>query len=235
MRPLVLWDIDGTLVRSGPAVGTAFNAALRAVYELAVEPHRISFAGKTDHQIVLEVLRHHAIDETRALERLAYFERHYHDLVQAAAGEVAREIRILPGVPTALEVVEAGGGSNTLLTGNLRPVAEIKLRAAGLYDCFQWESGAFGSDDWIRDRLVGIAEAKARAGGLAFDRTVVVGDTPLDIQCARAGKARVVAVATGTYSLTELQACQPDVALENLSDTAAICAAIFGAMDEPHK
>lgn len=235
MPPLVLWDIDGTLIRTGPAVATAFNTALCAVYELAEEPHRISFAGKTDRQIVVEVLQHHAIDEAVALERLAYFERHYHELVQAVAAEVAHDLRVMPGVRPALEAVERGGGSNTLLTGNLRPVAEIKLRAAGLSDCFRWECGAFGSDDRIRDRLVGIAQAKARAEGLAFDRTVVVGDTPLDIQCARAGNARAVAVATGTYSLAELQACQPDVALANLSDTSAIRAAIFEEIKELHR
>lgn len=228
MPPLVLWDIDGTLIRGSRATTEAFLSALRTVYELEGELRRTDFGGKTDGEIVLEVLALHAVNEALALERLPQFAARYHELAQAALERLRGEVQVLPGVRTALAALHAAGAVQTLLTGNLRPTAEIKLKAANLDTAFRWDCGAFGSDDRVRDRLVAVAEAKTRVAGLPFDRTVVIGDTPRDVQCARAGSAWVVAVATGTYNLDALRSTHPDALLPNLSDTAATLQAIIG-------
>lgn len=228
MKLLVLWDIDGTLIRGSRALTDAFNTALRTVYELDGEPQRVNYGGKTDGQIVLEVLQLHAIEEAAALERIGAFEQRYATLAHAAVDALSQQIVVLPGVREALHAVHAAGAGQTLLTGNLQTTAEIKLRAADLYDAFVWEWGAFGSDDRVRDRLVRIAQRKARAAGFQADHTVVIGDTALDIQCARAGGARAIAVASGTVGQDILAACEPDVILPDLRDTEAVLAAIFG-------
>ncbi len=234
MPPLVLWDIDGTLIRGSRAALAAFNTALRAVYELHEPPRAIRYGGKTDPEIALEVLALHGIGEDAALAALPTFAARYVALAETALPQLAQEIEVLPGVGAALAALAAMGAAQTLLTGNLEATARLKLRAAGLEDHFAWRWGAFGSDDRVRDRLVAVAEHKARAAGLRFDQTVVIGDTPRDVQCARAGGARAVAVATGQCSLAELADCQPDALLADLSDLAAVRLAVLGAEHGEH-
>ncbi len=233
MRPLVLWDIDGTLIKGGGASSAAFVQTLRTVYALPEDPQRISYGGKTDGEIVVEVLGLHGIDEETAVARLPQFEQHYHALLEAATARLQRELVVLPGVHAALEAIQRRGGIQTLLTGNLEPTARIKLSVAELVPAFHWSIGAFGSDDRIRDRLVAVAQTKARAAGLLFDATIVIGDTPRDVQCARAGAARVVAVATGSFGFDELRACAPDALFHNLQDTDAVLRAVWGVYDQP--
>lgn len=228
MLPLILWDIDGTLLRVHTTV-RAFNRALRTVYPLPAELGRISFGGKTDPQIVLELLALHGIGEREVMEHFPRFQAEYERLVEEAADEVARETEIMPGVPAVLGALAERGAIQSLLTGNLQVVAQLKLRAAALHDWFDWRCGAFASDNPTRDCLVPIAEGRAAALGHRYDRVVVIGDTPFDVQCARAGGARAIAVATGSFSVEALQASQPDAVLADLSDVALVLEAIYGA------
>jgi phosphoglycolate phosphatase len=119
----------------------------------------------------------------------------------------------------------------SVLTGNLAPVARLKLELTGLLHHFDLEVGAYGSDHHHRHELVPIAVARAeRRYGRRFAgaEVVVVGDTPNDIACARAAGARAVAVATGPFTLADLAAHAPDAALPSLADPDAAVLAILG-------
>ena len=126
-----------------------------------------------------------------------------------------------------IEAVAAAGAIQSVLTGNLRATAELKLQAAGLLEQLLLSIGAFGSDHRDRDELVPIAVAKATTRFGAIRDVVVVGDTPRDIACGKAGGARTVAVATGNWRLDELARYAPDAKLTDLSDVQASVAAIL--------
>lgn len=229
MRTLLLWDIDGTLMRGNGTVIHRFGQALREIYDLPTEIQWTDHGGKTDGQIVLETLALHEIDEAIALEHLPRFKTRYHELMNEVAHELHQSLRLLPGVVPVLAQLQARNTIQTLLTGNMEPVAEIKLRALDLDGYFDIPIGAYGSDHHDRTRLVPIARRKAaeRYAEL-IDQVVVIGDTPRDIACGRAGDARVVAVATGTFSAEQLREHEPDALLADLSDTEAAIAAILG-------
>lgn len=229
MPPLLLWDIDGTLMRGNGTVARRFTQALREIYDLPAEIKRIDYGGKTDGQIALETLALHEIDEAAALEHLPRFKARYQELMAEIAHEMHQAQQLLPGVVPVLQALQQRGTIQTLLTGNMEPVAEIKLRALDLTPYFDLAIGAYGSDDHDRMRLVPIAARKAIARhGARVGRPVVIGDTPRDIACGKAGNARTVAVATGDFSVEELTAHQPDAVLLDLSDTALAVAAILG-------
>ncbi len=228
MRPLILWDIDGTLMRGNGAVARFFLQALREVYTLPDEIKRVDYGGKTDGQIVLETLALHDIQHEAALELLPQFNARYHQLMNEIAHELHQHVRILPGVVPLLQQLREHHVIQTLLTGNMEVVAEIKLRALDLQQYFDLPIGAYGSDDRDRTKLVPIARRKAAAQhGEQIGPTIVIGDTPRDIACGKAGGARTVAVATGSFTLEQLAQHQPDAVLADLSDTEAAVAAIL--------
>lgn len=223
---MVLWDIDGTLVRGNGLVASLFLRALSEVYNIAA-PQRISYGGKTDQQIVAETLALHGISNADALGAFDRWSTHYHGLLTAALHELPQALRALPGVHAVLEQLQQLGVPQSLLTGNIAPVAAIKLEATGLARFVDMEIGAYGSDHRDRNALVPIARRKAEARYGPIDRVVVIGDTPLDIACARAGNARVVAVATGHVTLDALAQHRPDALLPDLGNTDAAIAAII--------
>ena len=119
----------------------------------------------------------------------------------------------------------------SVLTGNTRPSAEIKLRAFDLDRYLDLDIGAYGTDDDTRANLVDIARQRAeKAHGASFDAgaTVLIGDTPNDVAAAQASGARIIAVATGKDSAADLAAAGADTVLPDLTDTAAVLAAIYG-------
>ena len=126
---------------------------------------------------------------------------------------------------SALEELSEHGAVQSLLTGNLQPVARLKLGCAGLDRFVDFDLGAYGSDHADRTCLVPIVRRRLSerfCSGASKADIVVVGDTPRDIECARAGSARAIAVATGNYSRQELEAHHPDAVLDDLSDTPAV-------------
>jgi len=228
---LALWDIDGTLLHAtGRLAVDAYNRALRATYRLVGEVARISTAGKTDRQIALETLALHAISEDQAQALLETFGTAYAADLAKSRTELAAQLEVLPGVQDVLRRLDSLGVRQSLLTGNLEPVARMKLSCAGLEEFLLPDVGAFGSDHHDRNQLVPIALEKLRATtGEALDaeQVVVIGDTPLDIACARAGGARAVAVATGRYTPGDLAPHRPAALLATLRDTDAAVAAIL--------
>jgi phosphoglycolate phosphatase-like HAD superfamily hydrolase len=228
---LVLWDIDGTLIRARGLFGRVWYEALKTVYQLEGDLARIEMAGKTDGQIALEILALHGWTEEAAVPHLDTFRERYIAALHEVRTSLAEHVTVLPGVREALERLEQRGVHHSLLTGNYEASARLKLGSVGLDQHFDFEVGAFGSDDRDRLRLVPVSIEKGRRlrdSSLNADDVVVVGDTPRDIACARAGGVRVVAVATGRYASAELAEHRPDVLLDSLQDTDTVVEAILG-------
>ncbi len=163
----------------------------------------VEAAGRTDAAIARDLLRHAGVPDD-AIDRRAA------DVAEAAVAAYAElcptdlSAFVAPGVPEALAALAAEPASYrlALVTGNLEPIARRKLAGAGIGHFFAPGQGGFGSD--AEDRAALPAVARARAGGWPRERTVVIGDTPRDVACARADRVRVVAVATGPYSAEAL-------------------------------
>jgi phosphoglycolate phosphatase-like HAD superfamily hydrolase len=213
---LILFDIDGTLVRGG-AARRAFQIGLEHAYGTAGAIDAHDFSGTTDPQIARELLSGAGLDHARVDAGLpALWERYLSELEARISGE---PYTALPGVTGLLDALEASGTvALGLVTGNVLGGARLKLGSVGLYERFR--VGGYGSDDEIRDHLPGIAIARARAAwGIDFakDDVWVVGDTPLDVACGRHEGVRTMAVATGRHPTDELTACGADVVVESFA------------------
>jgi len=164
---------------------------------------RVEAAGRTDTAIARDLLRAAGVDDAaidaRGAEVAAATVARYEELCPPDISE-----RVAPGVPEVLAALagEPEKFALSLVTGNLEPIARRKLTAAGLGDYFSSGQGGFGSDAERRAELPALA--RRRAGGWARERTIVIGDTPRDIACARADRVRVAAVATGPFNAEAL-------------------------------
>jgi len=198
---LLLFDIDGTLLRGATdAHRDALHAALRAVYGIhdPRSPH-IDPAGRTDLEIARAILLDLGLDAR-------HIDDHLDDLRAECASRYARlcprdlSQYVIPGVSAMLaELDERPGVHLSLVTGNLEPIARLKLLRSGLSHYFPPGQGAFGSDEEDRTLLPAIARRRAGHDGRTYPRaqTVLIGDTPRDIACAHADGLRCIAVATG--------------------------------------
>ncbi len=222
---MVLWDIDGTLLRAGDIGAAVFDQAIEAVLG-ARPPARISMSGKTDPSIVREYLALMAVEETGDLVE-AILGMLAANLVAAAdAGILAEEGRACPGVPEVLDGLALSDGVvQTLLTGNIYPNAVVKVSAYGLDKWLDLDIGAYGSDHDDRNQLGPVALdrlAERHGARLNPSEVWVVGDTPRDLACARALGARCLLVATGRYAFAELAGLGADSTLTDLSDHEAV-------------
>jgi len=228
MRRLVLFDIDGTLLSADGAGKRAIRAALLEVFGTAGAIHGYSFAGRTDPEIVRDLLHADGLTDAEIDRGLAALWFRYVENLHAEVGSM--RVRPLPGVPALVERIERAGGETVLglLTGNIAAGARIKLDAAGLR--FQrFRVGAFGSDHAARAELPPIAVERARdLTGVAFSgkEIVIVGDTPKDVACGLHLGVRTIATATGHHPVEELAACNPDHVFPDLSDLDAVWRAI---------
>jgi len=223
---IVLFDVDGTLVLTGRAGLRGMTAAFARLYGAAGALAGIPVAGRTDRAIVADALRAAGRDVTvEEIRRLrdAYID----DLTIEIGRPVSDPSCVLPGVEALLDELASRPGVEVgLLTGNFEQGARIKLGHFNLWKRFAF--GAFGDEHEDRNALVPVALARAREAGVAetrADRVVVVGDTPLDIACARASGSRAVAVATGSYSIDELRAAGADVVVPTLVDARGLLSA----------
>jgi phosphoglycolate phosphatase len=213
---LLLFDIDGTLLlKASAAHAQAVVEAIGTVYGLTERPDGpLQAAGRTD----IEIARQLALLGGVSAER---FDAGRDDFRLAASAAYARlcpddlSAHVAPGMLDVLDTLAARDGVRlAVLTGNLEPIARIKLARAGLARFFEEGQGSFGSDH--EDRIELPAIARARAGGYPREQTVIIGDTPRDIACARADGLRCIAVATGPYSAAELAGA--DVVLDSAHD-----------------
>jgi phosphoglycolate phosphatase len=230
MEPLlILWDIDGTLIRSGGLAAEIFELALATVVGEAPR-ERVRMSGKTDPQIISEYLTLMDVDDPAVLPAVLHLAQQE---LAAAESLLSEQGSICAGVYDLLERLSAFDTvTQTLLTGNVAPNARVKLRAFGLDHFVDFEIGAYGSDHAERTNLVPIALERAgrlRSLRIDPDRTWVIGDTPNDAACARAGGVRCLLVASGTYSLEELQLQAVDATLSDLGDTDLVMRLIGAA------
>jgi phosphoglycolate phosphatase-like HAD superfamily hydrolase len=223
---LILFDIDGTLLTAAGAGRRAIHGALRDVFG-GVGPADYWFDGKTDPQIVRDLMRHEGHSDDVIDDRLDDVLTRYADRLGVELQDPSHLPIVHPGVPELLDALESHSEIILgLLTGNIEPGATQKLRAVGL-DPARFVVGAFGSDHEHRLELPAIAEARARSHlGRDVD-LVVIGDTPADVACGAGAKRRAIAVATGRYTVDELSACGPAAVFQDLSDTEAVMAAIL--------
>ena len=221
MRRLILFDIDGTLVQGGPAKD-AFVDAMKETYGTPGPLQSVSFAGKTDPQIARELLRGSGMADKeidRGFERL--WVRYLANLETLLPDD---PVRVLPGVEDLLHALadydDVGVG---LLTGNIQGGARLKLSSGGRWGHFTF--GSYGSDHEERDELPAIAVRRARelyGDRVSAELAVVVGDTPRDVACGKAGGTRTVAVATGSFTVDDLAASGPDHLLADLASTREV-------------
>jgi phosphoglycolate phosphatase len=227
---LVLFDIDGTILLTAGAGRRAIVAAISEEVGSSTGLHNVRFDGKTDPQIVTELLEAAGRTGPHQADRVKSLCARYVDLLERELQLSTSPTTIMPGVLPLLDRLETEEGVVIgLLTGNLADGAVLKLRSAGL-DPKRFRVGAYGSDAAHRPELPPIA---ARRAAPFFGRVpsgsevVIIGDTPADITCGECISARAVAVATGAYSVSDLEACGPHAVFENLSDTDRVLAAIL--------
>jgi phosphoglycolate phosphatase len=215
-----LFDIDGTLIASGGAGKAALEAALTEEFGVPRIFDKLELSGRTDRAIMTDLFRLHVLDDTPDNHRrlLDSYLRHLPAYLPAG--------RILPGIGELLaHLAERGDVAIGLLTGNVRAGAKVKLGFFGLYDYFAF--GGYGDHHLDRDDVAREALAEVRRqfnGSIRAEHIWVIGDTPLDIRCARSIGARAVAVATGWHSAAELAEHRPDLLFDDLSDPAMLLA-----------
>jgi phosphoglycolate phosphatase-like HAD superfamily hydrolase len=226
-QKLLLFDIDNTLTRSSAAHRAALHFALQSVYGIAANIDVIKFHGMTDQQIIIEVMKKYGLGETAVRANLEACMK----LMVTRFLEINDDFELvtLDGVGELLKERARAGHLMGLVTGNLEGIAWAKLAKVGLDTFFR--CGGFGSDHIDRAELVRIALKRAREkigfehNGNAF----LFGDTPLDIRAGKEAGVITVGVATGHYSVSELQSCTPDFVVENLRDIGHITRIISGA------
>jgi len=205
---LVLFDIDGTLIRTGGAGMMAFARTFKMEFKVDQATEGVSFAGRTDTGLLRECFNVHRIPANAANYR-RFFDTYVfllEQLLQELNGHTCPGIREFISEFESLPDAPLLG----LLTGNIRLGAEIKLRHYGLWDHFR--SGAFGDDHEDRNHLATVAMARGSqllGRPLKGKEILVIGDTPLDIECARAIDARVLAVGTGAFTSDQLREHHP--------------------------
>ena len=230
---LILFDIDGTLLWTSGAGRRAIHRALLEEMGTAGPIDTYRFDGKTDPQIVRELLTMAGHPECESEDRITAVCERYVALLTAELAKPTHATTLYPGIKellAALEPYETDGRALVgLLTGNVHHGAALKLRSAGL-DPARFAVGAFGSDSPRRADLPAVAARRAsERTGRRFtgDDLIVVGDTPDDVACARPMGARTVAVATGFYKADALRAAGATHVFKNLGDTQAVLAALF--------
>lgn len=230
-RLLVLWDVDYTLIDSDGVGRELYRIVFGEMFGGDM-PQPGSMAGRTDRAIVAELLTLAGVDDPR--QRVDEFQRLMAARAPGMAGLVAERARILPGAAEAIAALarlDGGGVVQSLLTGNIRPLAEVKLGPLGLTGHLDLDAGAYGSLHEVRAELVHQARrnaSRAYQADFGGDATVIVGDTPLDVGAALATGARAVGVATGAFPVDELAAAGAHAVLPDLADTNLVVAAILG-------
>ncbi len=224
-RRLILFDVDGTLVWGGPAK-EAFRAAMTAVFGTAGSIEGHEFSGKTDPQIARELLRGAGFEDEDIDAGFPSLWGRY--LVELERRLPKRPLEVLPGVETLLDALEERPElALGLVTGNIAGGAHLKLGSVGL--AARFPVGGFGSDAEVREEIPPVALRRAeRRWSRSFEASevVIVGDTPRDVACARAGGHRAVAVATGRIDRSALDGTGADRVFDDLTATAEVVEAL---------
>jgi phosphoglycolate phosphatase len=221
---ILLWDIDGTLIRSlrTGAYKEYTIPVLEEVFGTSGQLASMRVSGMTDLQIIAEALREEGFTHHDVRQEIHRISQRLTEEARRVTGTGEPFFEVLPGVFKTLKVLdEHPRYRSALLTGNIEPMAYLKMELVGLDQFFQLP-GAFGEESHERRDLPERAAERINQElqlELAPEQFIIIGDTPNDIDCARHFGARAVAVGTGRfYSSEELQACKPDAWIEDLSD-----------------
>jgi phosphoglycolate phosphatase len=228
-RYLVLWDIDGTLVDTHGVSQAAVADAFVHVTGVALT-HVPDLAGRTDREIVSAALASH-----RLRDRPGFFQEYCDALAAATRArqpELRAKGRALPGAPQVLAALRAlPDVVQTVVTGNIRRNAFVKLSTFDLDGPIDFDIGGYGCDDGSRGTLVRLARDRAATKyAITFEpaRVVVVGDTPHDVDGAKRNRVRAVGVSTGRSTAAELRAAGADAVVDTLRDTDAVVRVLLG-------
>lgn len=221
---ILLWDIDGTLIRS-VRMGAYKDYTIPVLEEIFGTSGRLAemqVSGMTDLQIVYEALSHEGFTQDDVFARIEILGPRLTEEARRVTGNGTKFFEVLPGVRETLQALaDHPRYRSALLTGNIESMAYLKMELVGLNKFFTLP-GAFGEESHNRRDLPASAADRIRKHlqlDLAPEQFIVIGDTPNDIDCARHFGARAVAVGTGrTYSREEILACNPDALLPDLSD-----------------
>jgi phosphoglycolate phosphatase len=229
---LVLWDVDHTLIENHGVNKETYAEAFRLLTGHSPE-YPAQTDGRTEPEIMRNMLLVHGIEP--AGDHVARLPEVLETATNSKAPALRERGHELPGAREALAALqETPGVIQSVLSGNIRPNALTKLSVFGLDPYIDFEIGGYGSDDEVRDNLVGIARERASAKyGVKFNKstTVLIGDTPRDVWAGRNGGAHVIAVASGSDSMDVLRSEGADVVLPDLRDTRAVVAAVTGFGD----
>jgi phosphoglycolate phosphatase-like HAD superfamily hydrolase len=220
----VLWDIDGTLISAGPTTWAIYPQTFQVLTGRAAR-HTVDIHGRTELDIMSELFARHGLPEPPEeviCEALTAALRSQRAKLRAGGRVLAGAVETLTWFARTPEILQ------TVLTGNLRVNAELKLGTFGLARFVDFDVGGYGCDHRIRSRLVGVARTRAAARGFSVRDTVLIGDTARDVQAARDNGLRVVAVATGSTGAAELRLAGANIVLSDLMDPAAVLAAVRG-------
>jgi phosphoglycolate phosphatase-like HAD superfamily hydrolase len=224
----LLWDIDGTLIRSVRA--GAFKdytiPMLEEVFGTAGQLPQMKVSGMTDLQIVGEALKHEGFTHEHIRERIEDLRESYMQAMQKATGNGDQFFEVLPGVREVLQAInDHPRYQSALVTGNIEPAAYLKMELVGLSEFFPLP-GAFGDESHDRRDLPALAADRIRKHlqmDLKPEEFIVIGDTPNDIECAQHFGARALAVGTGRFYDDEvLLAGNPDAFVSDLSDVTRV-------------
>ena len=231
MTNVVLFDIDGTLLASGGVGRRAMEGALHTHFG-TVGPDHYRYDGKTDRQIVRELMRLSGFPDGDIDVRMDTLLADYLARLAIELADKPPGMKVHAGIHALLDALEARADVLLgLLTGNVAGGAALKLGAAGIAP-HRFRVGAYGSDNEHRSELPAIALARASellGYGVAGRSVIIVGDTPADVQCGRGIGARAVAVATGHFTVDDLAAHDPYAVFEDLSDIDAVLGVICDA------
>jgi len=222
---ILLWDIDGTLMRSA-RTGAYKEYTIPVLEEIFGTAGRLSnmrVSGMTDLQIIFEALKESEVSQQEIVAQIERLSRRITEEARRVTGNGVEFFQLLPGVRETLQTLhDHPRYQSGLLTGNIKLMAELKMELMGL-DQFFTLPGAFGEESHVRRDLPALAAERIRRHlqiDIPPEHFIVIGDTPIDIDCARHFGARAVAVGTGRfYSDEEILAAEPDAILPDLSDT----------------
>jgi phosphoglycolate phosphatase-like HAD superfamily hydrolase len=225
MMRILLWDIDGTLIRSvrSGAYKDYTIPVLEEIFGTAGRLAEMEVSGMTDLQIVYEALSHEGFTQEDIFAQLQVLAPRLTEEAKRLTGQETEFFVLLPGVRETLEALaDHPRYQSALVTGNMESLAYLKMELVGL-DKFFTLPGAFGDESHNRRDLPALAAERIRKHlqlDLTPEQFIVIGDTPSDIDCGRHFGARTVAVGTGRmYSREEILACEPDALLPDLADT----------------